>query len=101
MNRYASAISVAQVVFLVAQFCDIFVANVLLFSGSGVVNRKSAEAVKVMQMRVGPKGKIERKVIASLTTVKVWFASNFVDSCTPLIIQSFCASQTMNLLLLI
>lgn len=85
------------VALLVAKFVAALV-NLVVF-GAGSIYSQSWKWLQTEQnLRKG--NKFERRVIKSMMPLRIWFGSNYVDPLTPLVVQHFCISQTMNLLLL-
>ncbi|OXA40373.1 putative AC9 transposase [Folsomia candida] len=96
--KYHDGMAGTHLIFLALLSLDTEVLNVIYCTAAGVVYEKSETYLKGLKGLV--RGKEERKMLKSYTPLRVRFGSNFMDRLTPLVIQQFCAIQTMNLLLL-
>lgn len=72
--------------------------KLILFSAAGKIYTGSAQWLR--DSKAGTSMRLSRKVLASLTPMKVRIGQNFVDGFTPLVVQQFCTDQLVNLLLL-
>ncbi|OXA48047.1 hypothetical protein Fcan01_17078 [Folsomia candida] len=73
--------------------------SVLTLTSAGMVNTLSAGWIKSGNGKERST-KIGRKLHTSLAPLKIRFANNFVDKLTPLVMQEFCVSQSVTLLIL-
>ncbi|OXA48054.1 Alpha-D-ribose 1-methylphosphonate 5-triphosphate synthase subunit PhnL [Folsomia candida] len=73
--------------------------SVLTLTSAGMVNTLSKEWIKSGNGKERSTN-IGRKMHASLAPLKIRFANNFVDKLTPLVMQEFCVSQSVTLLIL-
>lgn len=84
---------------LVTAFVSFVFGNLIVFGGAAMIYSKSCGCL-VTAKDWHKNHKIHKRVMHSMTPLKCWFGSNYVDFLTPLVIQHFCISQTINLLLL-
>ncbi len=85
-----------------SMFTFIYIAVVIfeigVFSAAAKIHNLSNEWIKGSKQNC--RNKIEKKLVASIMPLRLYFANNFVDTLTPCVIQDFCARQTASLLLL-
>lgn len=83
---------------------DSTIVNILVFTLASLVHNASRDILqklgqKIVTFRGGNEDRLRRKVKAC-AVLKIKFGSNFIDQGTPLVIQNFCMTQTMNLILM-
>lgn len=79
-------------------YFDGFFINVVMFTAASWIYEDSSKLLKKLKSQ-----KLTaqlRKTLIALPPLKVRFGDNFVDSCTPLVIQDFCVQNTASALLL-
>lgn len=94
----------SHLIFVMTEPLSVSIFGVLVFGLAGFVYSKSCRWIvseKHGCTRSNKKDKIQRRELKSMMPLRIWFGSNFVDRLTSLVIQHFCFSQTVNLLLLI
>ncbi|OXA45026.1 hypothetical protein Fcan01_20122 [Folsomia candida] len=79
--------------------------NIFIFTFASWVNNVSTRTLREQLMGMGRCGWGKRRSILSkeakaCTVLKIKFGSNFIDRGTPLVIQDFCLTQTMSLILI-
>lgn len=80
---------------------DTFINNILTFTMASNVHNVSEQFLHDWSKRIpGGMDSSLRKQLKACNVLRIRFGSNFVDRCTPLVIQDFCANQTMSLLLI-
>lgn len=84
--------------FIVMETLMVMTFNLVFYSGAGKIYTGSVKWLRNCKM--GENRRLNRKMLASFTQLKVRFGQNFVDGLTPLIFQQFCTMQMVNLLLL-
>lgn len=72
--------------------------NLVFVTGAGKIYGGSVKWLRVCKGEENMR--VNRKILASMTPLKVRFGQNFVDELTPLKLQEFCTIQTLNFLLL-
>lgn len=87
-------------VIMIDYYCILY--NVMALGGAGSIHSKSCEWLIMTKNDCleHKSNKFRRREIKSMTPLRIWFGSNFVDHLTPLVIQHFCIGQTINLLLM-
>ncbi|XP_035711648.1 uncharacterized protein LOC118437013 [Folsomia candida] len=84
---------------------NIFVSNIFVFTLASWVNNISTKVLQelmsaIVQCRCGRRRSSLVKGVKACAVLKIKFGSNFIDSGTPLVIQDFCLTQTMSLILI-
>lgn len=78
--------------------------NLLVFTLASWVNNISTKFLHTLDAKIagrrGTRKWMLRKEKIACGVLKIKFGSNFIDSGTPLVIQNFCLTQTMSLILL-
>jgi hypothetical protein len=75
--------------------------NIVVFSMASSIHNASTETLATWKRIHGGKKKSwERKQIKACSAMKVKFGSNYMDRSTALVIQNFCMTTTMSLLLI-
>ncbi|OXA47716.1 hypothetical protein Fcan01_17514 [Folsomia candida] len=78
------------------------IVNILVFTLASYVFSSSARVMQNIKRRIRkePRRSTIKKDLKACSIMKIKFGTNFVDRGTPLVIQDFCLSQTMQLLLI-
>lgn len=79
--------------FLWVYFMTLFF-TMIMFSWAAQINTLSREWLYRCRWHV--KNKWERKVHQALTSMRLEFGNNFVETLTPLVVQEFCVRQTVS-----
>lgn len=83
---------------------DCGVCNVMVITMASWIHNVSIKVLSALNRRAGQMQKIDRGIsrrqVSSSYALKVKFGSNFMDRGTPLVIQNFCLTQTMSLILI-
>lgn len=96
--RLREGMNILEFAFICAETTLVTVFTLFFFSGAGMIYTGSVKWLR--DCKSGETNRVNRKVLASLTPLKVRFGQNFVDGLTPLVLQEFCTVQMINLLLL-
>lgn len=83
-------------------FVEAIFNNILVFSLASIVNTRSLNLLQRWRKELVGFNRKERvpKILQSYKMMTIQFGSNFIDKGTPLVIQDFCLSQTLSLLLM-
>lgn len=81
---------------------DAALINIIIFT---LASRVNSVSIKVLATHEKYSSKFKRtsaikKSIRACAVLKIKFGSNYIDNGTPLVIQNFCADQTMSLILI-
>lgn len=96
--RLRQVLNPLEFAFFAMETLIVTVYGFVLISGAGKIYTGSLKWLR--DCRAGNENdRIKRRLLASLTPLKVRFGQNFVDGFTPLILQQFCTVQLANLLL--
>lgn len=83
---------------------DSVMVNIMVFTLASWVNNISTKFLHKLDKKIaglrGTRKSNLRKEQVACCVLKIKFGSNFIDSGTPLVIQNFCLTQTMSLILI-
>lgn len=96
--RLRESMNLLQLVFIMMETFSLIVFSLISFTAAGKIYTGSVTWMR--GCKAGEGNRVNRKVLASLTPLRVRFGQNFVDGLTPLILQQFCTIKMADLLLL-
>jgi hypothetical protein len=88
-----------ELIFFGLAIIDSSIVNLLFFTGAQQFHTTIKKWLTKMKGIRG-KNRERARVLSSMTPLRLWLGSNWVDKMTPLILQQFCWVQIANLLLL-
>lgn len=96
--RLREGMNLLQFLFIVMETLIVTGFTLVASSGAGKIYTGTVKWLR--DCKAGEDKRLNNKILASLTPLRVRFGQNFVDGLTPLVLQRFCTIQMADLLLL-
>lgn len=97
--EFHSSMDLSHMVSMLVFLAGSSLVNLSVFAGAGSICCKSLKWLKAAK-NCHMTNKVQKRAIKSMTPLRIFFGSNYVDVLTPLVVQNFCLNQTLSLLLL-